>query len=75
MTTRLPAGSDLWLLFYDRETDGYVPKCVGRITRVDARRGYLVDGQWREAAYPHFGSEREALVHIAAHPFKVPTIK
>lgn len=69
-------GPELWLVFYDQQTNAYVSKCMGTVIRTQGDRAFA-GGRWHEiGGYPGgFGSEEEADQHIAAHPFSVPTIK
>jgi hypothetical protein len=67
----LPLGSELWQLFYDIESDTYVPRCWGKVTTVRGDERFA-SGRWR-AGYPMFGTRGEADDYVAAHPRQTPT--
>jgi hypothetical protein len=70
----LPLGSELWLLYFDAQSNNYVPKCVGTISRIVGDR-YFAGGGWTIATGQQWGSEEAAREWIARHPFSAPSIK
>ena len=71
----LSLGSELWLLYFDRDSNAYEPKLEGTVEAI-GYRGYYVGGRWfAKDTVPMFGSEDEAIDYIAEHPFSAPEIK
>jgi hypothetical protein len=66
-------GDELWALYYDRDTDGYVPHFEGTVEAI-GYQGVYAGGEWHDGD-PLFGSEAEAEGWIREHPFSVPSIK